>query len=101
MFCVALESFLGKVVEHMSKHLAVYSGSVIRGDGNYDVASRIVVRDGSRQTRPYSVVLAWVLVDGSLLQPMVASKAEDIKDILLDLDPLVEKVKAARLDSSC
>ena len=42
MLCLALEAYLPGLVEHMSKSIHVYSGSAIKHDGNYELASRVM-----------------------------------------------------------
>ena len=62
MLLVALEAYLPTVVKHMSESIHVYSGSAIKHDGNYDIASRVTVlqtvenRRNKRSCHPYSVV---------------------------------------------
>ena len=41
-------------------------------------------------------VLAWVGVDGSLLKPIQPYRTEDFKDIMLDLEPTLQTIKASR-----
>ena len=97
---LALRNFVEAAVLHMKKAVCVYSGSVIRGDGNYDLALRAAVRrEDGKWTRPYSVALAWIGVDGALLQPISPSRSEGIQDVLMDLRSLASDHKAARLQA--
>ena len=93
--CDALENYLGPLVEHMRKHVNVYSGSVVRGDGNWDLAARV----RNDQGREFSVILAWIGVDGALLKPVIASKTEDLADLLPDLDDVVSSLKRGRQEA--
>ena len=43
MLCLALEAYLPKVVKLMSESIHVYSGSAVKHDGNYEIASRVMV----------------------------------------------------------
>ena len=54
----ALSAFLQCVVDRLVKLQAIYNGQGLRGDGNYKLASRIVVRHPGQRypTRPYTVV---------------------------------------------
>ena len=56
----AFEFFLSDVVEIIQKRLFVYAGQGIRGDGNYDISTRIGVKstEGHYSVRPYTVLLA-------------------------------------------
>ena len=76
MLLSALEEFLPLVVREHQRHQSVYSGQIIRGDCNWDIAQRIVIWDPQlrRHTRPYIALSAWAAVDGSLYQeqtPMI------------------------------
>ncbi|CAK0852894.1 unnamed protein product, partial [Prorocentrum cordatum] len=93
--CDALENYLGPLVEHVRKHVNVYSGSVVRGDGNWDLAARV----RNDQGREFSVILAWIGVDGALLKPVIASKTEDLVDLLPDLDDVVSSLKRDRQEA--
>ena len=79
----------------------VYSGSVIRGDGQWKIARRVVERSssgpGGPRSRPWNVLLAWVGIDGALLDVPRLSKSESIEDCLKDLDRVVTDLKRDRL----
>ncbi|CAK0847750.1 unnamed protein product, partial [Prorocentrum cordatum] len=93
--CDALENYLGPLVEHMRKHVNLYSGSVVRGGGNWDLAARV----RNDQGREFSVILVWIGVDGALLKPVIASKTEDLVDLLPDLDDVVSSLKRDRQEA--
>ena len=95
----ALEGYLAEATRHMQKHINVYSGAVIRGDGNYEQARKVAVEGDGGRDRPYTVLLAWVTVDGALYQPPTLSRSEDVKDVLQDLGPLVGSFKQDRLEA--
>ena len=80
----------------MRRRQFVYNGQGIRHDGNYGLAKRIVQRRGeSRRT----VVIAFCGLDGSLLEPPVSRETEDWSDIESVLRPLLQDLKAARLNA--
>ncbi|CAL1166310.1 unnamed protein product [Cladocopium goreaui] len=96
----ALEDYTKAASREMQRLINVYSGSVIRGDGNQDVAKRIAMYDEAGQkTHPYTVLLAWVTVDGALFQPVTAAETEDWVDLQPDLDAVVTNLKQDRLAS--
>ncbi|CAL1171214.1 unnamed protein product [Cladocopium goreaui] len=96
----ALEDYTKAASREMQRLINVYSGSVIRGDGNQDVAKRITMYDEAGQkTHPYTVLLAWVTVDGALFQPVTAAETEDWVDLQPDLDAVVTNLKQDRLAS--
>eukprot|EP00973_Karenia_brevis_P056617 7876742-Karenia_brevis.AAC.1 len=92
---VALESYLPKLVAEIQKSVHVYSGSAIKHDGHYDIASRIVTvgKDSSgrwKLTRPFSVIHGFTGIDGALLEPVFPGRTEDWVDIKARLDKLVD-----------
>jgi hypothetical protein len=96
----ALQNFLGSAVASMKARLYRYAGQGIRGDGNYQIATRIRARTSDGRTeRPYSVLLAWCGVDGCLLKPVVPSKTEDFPDLAADLEPMLDDLRHERLTS--
>ncbi|CAK0821586.1 unnamed protein product [Prorocentrum cordatum] len=95
----ALEGFLAEATRHMQKHINVYSGAVIRGDGNYVQARKVAAEGDGGRDRPRTVLLAWVTVDGALYQPPTLSRSEDVKDALQDLGPLAGSFKQDRLEA--
>ncbi|CAK0831430.1 unnamed protein product [Prorocentrum cordatum] len=95
----ALEGYLAEATRHMLKRINVYSGAVIRGDGNYEQARKVAVEGDSGRDRPCTVLLAWVTVGGALYQPPTLSRSEDVKDALQDLGPLVGSFKQDRLEA--
>ena len=94
----ALRNFLRTKVLEMQRHVSIYSGTAIRGDGNYDIAVRIATynHESKRYCKPYSVLLAWTGVDGSLLAPALPSRSEAIEDLLPQLLTVVDTVKESR-----
>ena len=101
ILCLALYNFLKVMVRQWRKPIHVYSGTAWRGDGNYDIATRIATYDAAskRFKRPFSVILAWCAVDGALLDYPRASPTEAIEDIIADLDPKVDECKDDRLEA--
>ena len=77
-------------VRRLRSLVNVYSGSVIRGDGQWKIARRVVERSSSGscgpRTRPWNVLLAWVGIDGAILDVPRLSKSESIEDCLKDID---------------
>ena len=98
VLCTALGKYLDQQVRRVQLHLNVYSASVVRGDGNWELAQRITVPKpgGTRKDRPYTCLLAWLGVDGALPQPPTPTNSEDITAILGDLVPLVAPTGTAR-----
>ena len=94
-----LENFLGAKVKQMTQLVNVYSGSVVRGDGHWRLAQRIADRIAEQRwpVRKWNCLLCWSGVDGAILQPPTPSTSEAIEDILIDLHPLVDNLKADRL----
>ena len=97
----AFKFFLSDVVKIIQKRMLVYAGQGIRGDGHYDIATRIGDKstEGNYSVRPYTVLLAWCGVDGCLLKPVKPSATEDWEDLAADLDGLLDKLRAARMSS--
>ena len=86
----ALEQYLPPVVARMKRHVNCYSGTVLRCDGNYDLAARIAVQDESGAwVRPYSVLHGVCLVDGALADVPKPMATEALPDILADLSRIV------------
>ena len=50
-----LEGFLAQQVRRQQKHVNVYAGSGVRGDGNFEIARRIQHPAGAE---PFTVLLA-------------------------------------------
>ena len=96
---LALEKFLPPVVRRMQRHHSVYSGTVVRGDCQWILARRIVEWDAEKKKydRPYTALSAWMAVDGSAYQGATPFPKEGIHDLLLDLTPVVDRVKEDRL----
>jgi len=99
MLLEALEKHLQLLTARVRALGYVYNGAVCRGDGNYELASRIGVRrrGSSYVERPYSVVYGWSGTDGSPMKSVVAMKTEDWRDIEADLDPMVDEHMHARI----
>ena len=96
----ALYKFLKEKVRQWRKHINVYSGSAIRGDGNYEIATRIAVYDPVKKTyhRPHTVILGWTSLDGCLLDVPRASRTEAIQDVIRDLEPVVDEISRDRME---
>ena len=79
----------------------VYSGSVFRGECYWKIARRVVEKTSSRawghRSRPWNVVLAWMGIDGALLDVPRFSKSESVEDCLKNLDRVVTDLKHDRL----
>lgn len=97
----AAQNLARSAVAAMRQRQFVYNAQGIRGDGNYKLAKRIAFASagGRRPERPYTVVLAWCAVDGSLLQPVAAKRTEDFADIESDLAPMLRDIQDARLEA--
>ena len=95
----ALDNFLKAKVMHMRRLINVHAGSVVRGDGHWKLARKIVqaVPGQRRPKRPWNVILAWASVDGSLLDVPRPSKGESIEEVLEDLDPVIDDLESDRL----
>ena len=95
----ALERILPESVRQMQREHALYSGTIVRGDCQWEIAQRIVVRDEDAGAflRPYTALSAWMALDGSSYQPATPLPKEDITNLLSDLDPLVDRVRHDRL----
>ena len=85
----ALRSYLPGLVTELEKVVHVYSGSGVRGDGHYKVATRIIAGPDDRIT----VIYAWIGVDGAVLRPPSALRDEKLATVLLDLDPLADAMQ--------
>eukprot|EP00973_Karenia_brevis_P000510 71377-Karenia_brevis.AAC.1 len=81
----------------MKRRQLVYNAQGLRHDGCYKLAKIIAAGRGKRKHRPYTVVLAFCGVDGSLLDVPVPTKTEDWADIAPVLEPLLREIKAERL----
>jgi len=94
----ALVNFLEARVAVLRRRQFLYNGQGIRHDGNYGLAKRIIT-DKRRGRRPFTVVLGFCGVDGSLLEPVVARETEDWPDIKSALAPLLCGLKKARTEA--
>ena len=87
----------------MARHVHVYSGSCVRGDGNWDISQRLVqsspAAGSNGRFRPFSVILAWLGLGGVLLQPFTASHAENWSDLKSDLGVLISPIKTHRVEA--
>ena len=84
------------------------NGQGLQSDGHFKLASRVAVykrkfsvrgRVLRRYERPFSVILAWCCVDGSLLQLMTLHRAEAWPDIESVLKPLLKGINRARMQA--
>ena len=78
----AFSIFVEEQVGMLIKRQALYNMSIVRGDGHYDLASQVFLRDPSHPTgqqRPYTCILAWCGTDGSLLKPFVLKPGESFQ----------------------
>ena len=98
--CVALkafQSFVQKQADVVMQRQCLYNLSIIRGDGHYDVASRVYrsTADGKRDY-PFTCLLGWCGADGSLLKPFVLAAGEAFEDQVQDLEPFLRFAKRVR-----
>ena len=93
----ALQAYLQKKIREIQRLINIYSGSGIRGDGNWDIATRIFA---PRSQPPSTVLLAWLTNDGYLYQPPTAHQREDIKTINQQLDPVMTRAYDDRIEAS-
>lgn len=96
----AFSLFVEEQVDMLVKRQALYNMSIIRGDGHYDLASRVFQRDpdhATGQRRPYTCILAWCGTDGSLLKPFVLKPGESFEDRAADLEPHLQSAKGIRM----
>ena len=96
----AFSVFVEEQVGMLIKRQALYNMSIVRGDGHYDLASRVLERDPSHATgqrRPYTCILAWCGTDGSLLKPFVLKPGESFQDQAADLESYLQKAKGVRM----
>ncbi|MCP4241119.1 MAG: hypothetical protein GY772_11210, partial [bacterium] len=94
MASLALRRFLPEVVRGVQAAVHAYSGSAVRGDGNYKIAKRLRAPTGSR---PYTCIIAWVGLDGALLRPPAAHRGEAWPDLTASLEPLLQDLRRNRL----
>ena len=96
----AFSVFVEEQVGMLIKRQALYNMSIVRGDGHYDLASRVLERDpghATGQRRPYTCILAWCGTDGSLLKPFVLKPGESFEDQAKDLEPYLQTAKGIRM----
>ena len=93
MLVVGLWHFVKNRVHNVRRRQLIYNSKGIRGDGNYKMAKRIVLRVWPRRTRPFTVILAWCGLDGSLLQPMKAYARECWPLIARDLEAMLRDIQ--------
>ncbi|CAK0823800.1 unnamed protein product, partial [Prorocentrum cordatum] len=89
----------GGVGESLPRRLHIYSGQIIRGDGNFDLAKRIGRKSGEGPFAniDYAVVLAWCGIDGCLLKPVAPAESEAWEDLCPDLGDVVTCLRGDRL----
>ena len=98
----ALEHFLPSIMNHMKEQVYCYSGTILRCDGNFDLATRIAApqrrEDGTllRWVRPYSVLYGVCLIDGALADIPAPMAVENMRGILPVLRRLVRDIMEAR-----
>ena len=79
-------------VQDMVKVNDAYNAQILRLDGHFKVAKRLVryVPGGKgKRERPYSCIIAFCGVDGSLLRPPVPLRSECMEEIQPILQPLL------------
>lgn len=102
---IALKAFpelVRQQVRAMQSLQYVYNGQGIRLDGHWKKASiicRYKVNSGSAQKleRPYSCLMGFAGVDGSLLAPVVPIRAEVWDEVEAVLKPIVADLVSARM----
>lgn len=81
-------------VQEMVKANDAYNAQILRVDGHFKVAKRIVLYipggKGKRE-RPFTCILAFCGVDGSLLRPPVPLRSECLEEIQPILQPLLNE----------
>ncbi|CAK0884069.1 unnamed protein product, partial [Prorocentrum cordatum] len=99
ILCKALGSFLAGAVQRMRRRIHIYSGQIIRGDGNHDLAQRIGCRskEDPFAEKDFNVMLAWCGTDGCLLKPLTPAKSEAWDDVREDLGDAIARLRADRL----
>ena len=93
----ALGSFITSRVQLVRQRVCVFSGQVVRHDGNWDLAQRVLEKNGGKWVRPYTVLHAFSGVDGCLLDVPIAMKTEAWEDIAKALSDLLQTLKSSRL----
>ena len=95
----ALDGYTSSAVKRLRQHINLYSGTLVRHDGNYDIPERVVeISEGVRR-RPHGCLVAFLGVDGSLLAPPELLPSEDLPDLLPALENVVDSLKADRLQA--
>jgi hypothetical protein len=76
----------------------IFNGQGLRGDGNYNISTRVAEYTDGRWVRgKWTEVLAWCGLDGSLLKPMALAASEKMTDIIADLQPMLERMQKVRM----
>lgn len=91
----AFTAFVRSRVRLLERRQQLYNGQVIRTDGNWDLARRIV-NTGKSKKRPYTAMMAMCGVDGSLLSPVVARRAESWPELCGWMRPYLESLRDTR-----
>ena len=84
----SFQDFIGVAIVSMKHKQYMYNGHGLRHDGNWDLAARIVVREGGAVMRPCTVMYGLCGVDGNLMEPISPLPAEDFADI----EPLLQRI---------
>ena len=94
ILCECLEAYLPQPVRSMQRCINVYSGTGVRNDGNFDIASRI-----QPDLEPISVLLAFLTTDGLLYDVPAPKVGEDIESIIEALDPVIDMNHTDRMEA--
>lgn len=94
---VAFKEIVEDRVQTQKRWQNVYNGSGVRLDGGFKKAKIIAGVGAENKTRPYTVLMAFCSVDGSLLTPIVPVRREVFDDIAQVLKPLVRQMIEDRL----
>lgn len=98
---VLLKGFATFVDDHVMRirrYQLVYNGRGLRHDGNHPLA-KIIYANGDDDKRPYTAVVAFNGVDGSLLEPFHACMGESMADIEELLIPLLRDIRKFGLEA--
>ena len=94
----AFSRFAARQVDIMVQRQCIFNFSIVRGDGHYDIASRVFeLDDAGKRSYLYTCLLAWCGTDGSLLKPFVLMPGESFEDQVQDLRPFLQRAKEIRM----
>ena len=91
----AFSAFINERVQSLRARQLIYNAQGLRHDGNFKLA-KIIYSASATRKRPFSVVLGFCCVDGSLLQPPTPCETESWPDIERVLRRLLQDIKKER-----